>query len=86
MKQGLQIILGIMAIAGCVWLGFWLNAKYIRFVMRDTLEEQTERLCRQYASGQPWGALPKERIEYLGLEYLENFDWYGSCLLNVKAR
>lgn len=47
-------------------------------------DEQTEQLCRDYAKGRPWTALTKERIEFLGQEYLENFDYYTSCIINIK--
>lgn len=76
-----------VAIVILVAFSIVLTALGVNIVIKEisiSTDEQTEQLCRDYAKGRPWTALNKERIEFLGQEYLENFDYYTSCIINIK--
>lgn len=76
----LALIVSVSAIVTMLMLGGIMLMSKISV----STDEQTDKLCREYAKGRPWTALTKERIEFLGQEYLENFDYYTSCIINIK--
>ncbi len=78
----MEVSIVIMVACTAVLIGLGVTA-LVKKVSIST-DEQTEQLCRDYAKGRPWTALNKERIEFLGQEYLENFDYYTSCIINIK--
>lgn len=51
------------------------------FVPRPTeVDARTSELCREYAARDHRGEIAPARYEWLGKDFVDNFDWYGSCI------
>lgn len=47
------------------------------------VDEHTKQLCREWAAADHSGGVPPERLKWLKERGVwDEFDWYGSCILN----
>lgn len=51
---------------------------------RESVDDQTSVLCKQYASRDHEKEIAPERYKKLGKEFFDSFDWYSSCLNHIK--
>ena len=73
------------AILGIIIVVVLFTAGVLQLPIFSTMteDEHTQELCREWAAADHSGSVPRARYEWLGGdEYWNNFDWYGSCMLN----
>lgn len=73
----LGIVLGIVAQA--ILLFFIISDRD-----KDHVDERTKELCREYAARDHEKEIAPERYKYLGKEFVDNYDWYTSCINHTR--
>lgn len=53
-------------------------------VSNRIIDERTKILCKEYAERDHEKEIAPERYKWLGKEFVDSFDWYGSCLDHIK--
>lgn len=48
------------------------------------VDERTKQLCREYAARDHEKEIAPARYQWLGKEFVDNYDWYTSCINQTR--
>ena len=53
-------------------------------IPHQTQEERTAELCMEYAKRDHEKEIAPERYKWLGKKFVDEYDWYGSCIAHSR--